>query len=128
MTLVSSLNLVPVVKPTEQNPVVGRRQRLVRSIERQISLIENELQGTPQSYSGRKAPSWYWMDESSTWFCAVKYAKKPLELAKGKYAIQCTSLEDIAESLGVVKEYVLRGEFDDKLEAVAKGVRRNFKR
>ncbi len=128
MTLVSELNLVPVVKPATQNPVVARRQRLVRGIESQISRIENELQGNHYASNGRKAPSWYWMDDSGTWYCAVKYAKKPIELAKSKYAFQCTSLEEVIEHLGVVKEYVLRGEFDDKLDAVAKGVRRNFKR
>jgi hypothetical protein len=128
MANLKSLNLVSTVKPSSKNIVVIRRQRLVTAIGRQISLL-NVMDGSPDSAvesSGRKTPPWYWMDEQGNYFVSIKYGKKPIEIAKGKFSIQCKSHDDIKNALDLVKENVVRGEFDLQLTEIAKSIRSNF--
>jgi len=66
------------------------------------------------------------MDEEGNYFISVKYGKKPVEIAKGKFSVQCESLQDVIEALTIVKEHVVRGELDAQLTAVAQSIRSNF--
>ena len=128
MTLAKSLNLVPVVKPETRNPIVSRRQRLLTAIDRQMAMINVTVDGGDLSTvtPGRKTPDWYWMDEDGNYFVSIKYGKKPVEIGKGKYSIQCESLREIIDALKIVKEHVIRGEIDGQLTALAKSIRKNF--
>lgn len=128
MSMTTELNLVSVIKPTQRNPIVVRRQRLIQAIDKQIKRIEFDITGVGYGPSGRGSSVWYWLDENGNWFCAIKYAKKNLELSKGKFAIQGKTLMDLKDQLEIVKDYVVRGEFDSKLDDVAKSVRKNFGR
>ena len=128
MTLAKTLNLVPVVKPETRNPIVSRRQRLLTAIDKQIATITVTVDGGDLSTvtPGRKTPAWYWMDEGGNYFVSIKYGKKPVEIGKGKYSIQCESLREIIDALKIVKEHVIRGELDSQLTTLAKSIRRNF--
>ena len=126
MTLATELNIVSEIKPMGGSLTVSRRQRLIKAINHQIAKIRNELTGNETF--GRKKPAWYWLNEQGMYFVSIKYGKKPIELSKGKYAVQCSSLEDVAASLEVLKEYVSKGDFDDKMEVMAKSIRTNFRR
>jgi hypothetical protein len=126
MSLAQSLNLVSETKPNGGSLTVSRRQRLIKAINHQIAQIRDELTGNETL--GRRKPTWYWLNEDGVYFVSVKYGKKPVELTKGKYAVQCSSLEDVSASLEVLKEYVGKGDFDEKMEVMAKSIRSNFKR
>ena len=115
-----TLSLVPVTKPSTINPVVQRRTRLLKSIRKQQSLLEAYRLGEKTNRA------WFWVGEEGQIFLQIKYGKKALELSKGKFAIQCDSLDDVAVSLDQVTKLVHKGEFDQLLEAVSREIRAKF--
>ena len=115
-----ALALVPVTKPKTLNPVVQRRTRLLKSLRRQQTMV--------QSYkAGEKTQrTWFWMNEEGKIYLQIKYGKLSLELSKGKFAIQCGSLDDVASNLQIVETLVNKGEFDAMLTSVSKEIRSKF--
>ncbi len=115
-----ALALVPVTKPKTLNPVVQRRTRLLKSLRRQQTMV--------QSYkAGEKTQrTWFWMNEEGKIYLQIKYGKLSLELSKGKFAIQCGSLDDVASNLQIVETLVNKGEFDVMLTSVSKEIRSKF--
>ena len=115
-----ALSLVPVTKPKTLNPVVQRRTRLLKSIRRQQTMV--------QSYkAGEKTQrTWFWMNEEGKIYLQIKYGKLSLELSKGKFAIQCGSLDDVSSNLQIVETLVNKGEFDVMLTSVSKEIRSKF--
>ena len=115
-----ALALVPVTKPKSINPVVQRRARLLKSIRRQQSLVELYKQGE------KTHRTWFWMNEDGKIYLQIKYGKLALELGKGKFAIQCASVDDVASNLGIVESLVNKGEFDAMLGNMSKELRSKF--
>ena len=115
-----ALALVPVTKPKSINPVVQRRARLLKSIRRQQSLVELYKQGE------KTHRTWFWMNEDGKIYLQIKYGKLALELGKGKFAIQCASVDDVASNLGIVESLVNKGEFDAMLGNMSKEIRSKF--
>lgn len=71
------LKFVAAKKPEAVNVTVQRRQRLVRRLDQQISLIQNAKDGfLPRT-------SWVWIDGDGAYFLAIKYGRNPIELKKG---------------------------------------------
>lgn len=120
--LPKSLNLVEVKRPVKDSPANNRRGRLLRQIDTQISLSE---QPASQSMPDRRC--WYWIDTDGKYLLAVKYGRKPIELAKGKFAIKCASVPDVKAALVKVREAVAAGEFDSALATMANEIRAKFK-
>ena len=69
---------------------------------------------------------WFWTDEDGNIFLPIKYGKKELELSKGKFSIQCSSLDDVENSLDSVKSLVMRGALDQILTQVSEEIRKKF--
>ena len=115
-----SLALVPVNKPKIINPVVQRRSRLLKSVRRQQSLIEAYKSGE------KTFRTWFWMNDDGKIYLQIKYGKMALELGKGKFAIQCNSLDDVVSNLGIVETLVNKGEFDAMLTTISKDIRSKF--
>ena len=115
-----ALPLVPVSKPKTMNPVVQRRARLLKSIRRQQALVLANKAGE------KTHRTWFWMNEDGKTYLQIKYGKLALELGKGKFAIQCQSLEDVSANLLIVETLVNKGEFDALLTAVSKEIRSKF--
>lgn len=115
-----SLALVPVSKPKTMNPVVQRRSRLLKSIRRQQTLLEAYKNGE------KTFRTWFWMSEDGKLYLQIKYGKSALELGKGKFAIQCNSIDDIASNLSIVETLVNKGEFDAMLTSISKEIRSKF--
>lgn len=115
------LKFVAAKKPDVVNTAVQRRQRLVRRLDQQISLIKSTADGMlPRA-------SWIWMDDKGAYFLPVKYGRNPIELKKGMFAIQCASLDDAAQALAAVREMVLNGEMDEQLAKASKDIRARFR-
>lgn len=119
-TIEQSLNLVPINKPKTINPVVQRRSRLLKSIRRQQALVAAYKAGE------KTDRTWFWMNEDGKIYLQIKYGKSPLELGKGKYAIQCSSLDDVLNNLSIVETLVHKGEFDGMLTGISKEIRAKF--
>jgi len=70
MNLLKQLNLTPVKKTTGRNPIVLRRESLIKGIDKQLSICEllltcNEF--ARDHHAGRKIPSWFWLDDSGNY-------------------------------------------------------------
>ena len=130
MKLLKELNLTPVKKTVGRNPIVQRRESLIKGIDKQLSICESLISDNEfarDHHSGRKIPSWFWLDDSGQYYLSINYGKQPLELSKGKFSIICDSIENVQSSLSLVRESVQMGDFDKQLEKRSKVIRSNFK-
>jgi len=130
MNLLKELNLTPNKKVVGRNPIVERRESVIKGIDKQIMICDSLLQGNEvvrDHQTGRKLPQWFWLDDSGSYFLSINYGKSPIELAKGKFSIVCESVEEVKSSLETVKSSILKGDFDKVLEKRSKQIRSNFK-
>jgi hypothetical protein len=117
-----ALALVPVNKPKSIDPVLQRRTRLLKSIRHQKFLLEAYRIGEPTRRT------WFWTSEDGKIYLQIKYGKHALELGKGKFAILCSSINDIQNNLNIVEGLVNKGELDSTLASVSKEIRSRFKK
>lgn len=127
MSLDKSLSLVSATKPTFVDRKLSRRSRMTSRIQTQIDILEKVKTGEVISREQRRLPKWWWM-ENGTYFVSIFYTRKPIELAKGKWAIHCKNVDAIIEALKTVSKAVGDGEFDTAMEGMAVKVRQNFKK
>ena len=130
MDLMKELNLTPMKRTVGRNPITERRESVVKGIDKQIMVCEGLLEGKDvvrDQYTGRKIPQWFWLDDSGSYYLSINYGKSPIELAKGKFSIVCTGLEQVKSFLETVKSSVLKGDFDTVLDKRSKAIRSNFK-
>lgn len=120
MNLEKSLTLVPTKKPSLRNPVVERREKMIRNLNRQIELVHLERKGEKISRQ------WFWTNEQGQIFVHLKYGKHVLELGKGKFAIQCSSMDEVISTLEKIIGEVRKGSLDQSLTDVSKEIRTNF--
>ena len=122
MSLAKSLNLVEAKRPLKDSPSNTRRSRLIRQIDQQINFADD---ARAQSSPNRRC--WWWVDGDGKYLLAIKYGRRPLELAKGKFAIKCGSSVEIKDALAKVRESVAAGDFDASLATFAAEIRAKFK-
>lgn len=120
MKIEQSLKLVSITKPEEQNPTVHRREKLIAAINRQLDLLDRYRVGE------KVRGLWWWIDESGTVFLPIKYGKTVLELSKGKFSIECSSIEEVEDTLEKVKDMSRRGMFDEVLKTTSDVLRLKF--
>ena len=129
MDLMKELSLTPMKRTVGRNPITERRESVIKGIDKQIMVCEGLLKGKDvvrDQYTGRKIPQWFWLDDSGSYYLSINYGKSPIELAKGKFSIVCTGLEQVKSSLETVKSSVLKGDFDTVLDKRSKVIRSNF--
>ena len=130
MKLLKELNLTPVKKTVGRNPIVQRRESLIKGIDKQLSVCESLISDNEfarDHHTGRKIPSWFWLDDSGQYYLSINYGKQPMELSKGKFSVVCDSIENVQSSLFIVRESVQMGDFEKQLEKRSKVIRSNFK-
>ena len=129
MDLMKELNLTPMKRTVGRNPITERRESVIKGIDKQIMVCDGLLDGKDvvrDQYTGRKIPQWFWLDDSGSYYLSINYGKSPIELAKGKFSIVCTELQQVKSSLETVKSSVLKGDFDTVLDKRSKVIRSNF--
>lgn len=132
MSLIASLKLVEFRPENAQGRIFVRRRKLADKIDQQINLASDPAyspmkiititdgEGNQQRKEVAKQIKRWWVTNSDgTVQLTVRYGSKPLELAKGKNAIQCGSIAEVGAVLGTVKEAVMNGELDAMLESVS---------
>ena len=133
MNSLSKLNLSPL-KKTPLNKVISRRMKLLNNINKQLKYSIILLDGGDdriENEYNRKVNLWFFLDESGKYFLEVKYGKEVLELGgmkSKKYSIICEDMLEVNKNLGIVRDSVMKGEFDKVLEVVSKNIRSKFKR
>jgi len=116
MTTDKSLKLVSAQKPQTANSVVQRRTELQNAIHRQVILLKKYQKGEKISRP------WFWMGEDVKYYLQIKYGETPLELNKGMFTIECSSLEDVEVNLDKVEALVCIGAFDSLLAEASKNI------
>ena len=143
MATLASLKLVAAKKPTNQSPVVQRRNKLSSKVFEQIQLAHAQSRG--ESYAPTKNKTvtntggervvvtvpkrikpWWFVAENGKCCIAIRYGAKVIELAKGKTAIEVANPDALIEALEAVNVAVLAGELDSQIEAVSGQIRSLF--
>jgi TRAP-type mannitol/chloroaromatic compound transport system substrate-binding protein len=144
MTTLSSLKLTNTTKPVQVPQIVLRRNKLSKRLWEQIELAKAEQSGAAfgikkfRSYTdketgirkqieiNKRLKSWWFVGENGKLSIAVRYGAKVLELAKGKYAVELTTANDLVPTLQVIKQAVESGELDGAIDFAANKLRSGF--
>ena len=143
MATLASLKLVTAKKPTQQPPVVHRRNKLSVKVVEQIALARAQNDGTVfaptrtktvanaegnriQITQPKRVKAWWFVSENGKCCIAIRYGSKVLELAKGKTAIEVASGAALIDALEAVNAAVIAGELDAQIEAASGQLRSAF--
>lgn len=145
MSSISKLKLISNKRTSTSDPIVFRRKKLVAKINEQLSIVKAKIDGT--SYTSKKLKyvkdesgnktsvevvkrikEWYWTGDNGKINLAIKYGSKTIELAKGKNAIELSSIDELYKTLEVVKDAVVNGELDEAISSVSDKVKSGFKK
>ena len=144
MSTLASLKLVAAKQTRVVDPVQLRRTKLITALEEQIALATARQAGTDyvamrsrrvKDADGnvsvvqqpKRLKAWFWAVDGGKVCVAVRYGNKPIELTKGKTAVETTAGE-LSGVLATLKKAVEAGELDAQMEAASAGVRKAFKR
>lgn len=143
MSALSKLKLV-AAHAEKKSPMVLRRAKLTGKIEHQIAAARAAVSGdtyaakrvkfVQDSESGERkqveiatrVKQWWWKAPTGKINLAVRYGAKPIELAKGKNAIEVGSMDELVAALETVKEATHAGELDAQIEQASGALRAGF--
>lgn len=144
MTTFSALKLTATKKPSQVPQVQQRRFKLSKRLWEQIELAKAEQSGTAfsvqkfRSYTDKESgirkqietnkrlKAWWFIGDNGKLAIAVRYGAKVLELAKGKYAIEIASANELVPTLQIIKSAVEDGELDSAIDYAANKLRSGF--
>ena len=144
MSALSTLKLTATRKPSQIPNVIQRRAKLAKRLWEQIELAKAEQSGTTfsipkfRSYTDKESglrkqvetnkrlKSWVFTGDNGKLAIAVRYGAKILELAKGKYAIELASSNEVVPTLQIIKTAVETGELDSAIENASLKLREGF--
>lgn len=144
MTTFTALKLTATKKPTQVPQVQQRRLKLSKRLWEQIELAKAEQSGTTfavskfRSYTDRdngirkqvetnkRLKAWWFVGDNGKLAIAVRYGARVLELAKGKYAVEVATANDLVSTLQVIKSAVEAGELDEAIDVAANKLRSGF--
>jgi hypothetical protein len=143
MTALSKLKLVSALAEGK-SPVVQRRSKLTGKIEDQIAYAKALTSGgtyaakrvkfvqdaesgeRKQVETATRVKQWWWTAANGKVMLALRYGSKPIELAKGKNAIEVGNMADLVPVLEAVKEAAHAGELDAQIEQASGALRAGF--
>ena len=144
MSTIAGLKLVASKKSRSLSPIQLRRNKLAAKIHEQWQLCTARQAGetyaprrlrtitNPQTgerttvETVKRVREWFWINEAGKLNLAVRYGSKVLELARGKNAIELGSGDELVAVLGKLKDAVLAGELDVRIEAASGALRAGF--
>ena len=143
MSALAKLKLVSV-QADRKSPMDLRRAKLTGKIMDQIAAAKAATEGSTyaakrvkfvqDSESGERkqveiatrVKQWWWKGPTGKINLALRYGAKPIEIAKGKNAIEIASMTDLVAALEAVKEAVAAGELDAQIEQASGSLRAGF--
>ena len=108
-----------------KDAVTARRNRLINRIHNQIEYVQREKEGQLPQRAYRRLARWWWQ-EGKMYFLSIQYCRLPMELAKGKYSIQCSDLDGVAAALRAVEKAIAAGDYDTVMSDQAERTKKNF--
>lgn len=67
----------------------------------------------------KKLRSWWWTAVDGKTCLTIRYGARPLELVKGRNAIEIDGIDGVISSLEIVQKAVLNGELDEQIQTLA---------
>lgn len=143
MSALSKLKLVSA-QAERKSPTILRRSKLTGKLSDQIAAAKAATEGgtyaatrvkfVQDSESGERkqveiatrVKQWWWKAPTGKIMLALRYGAKPIEIAKGKNAIEVGSMAELVAALEAVKEAVQAGELDTQIEQVSGSLRAGF--
>lgn len=143
MSALSKLKLVSV-QAERKSPTSLRRSKLTGKIDHQIASAKAAIEGRSytanrtkfvkdgetgerkQVESSTRVKQWWWKSPAGKVVLALRYGAKPLEIAKGKNAIEVSDMDGLVAALEAVKEAVQAGELDAQIEQASGALRAGF--
>ena len=143
MSTLSKLKLVSVT--AERNsPMVQRRNKLTARIDHQIAYAKATIAG--DTYAAKRVKfvqdgesgarkqvelsmrvkPWWFTGPNGKVVLALRYGAKPIEIVKGKNAIEVASMDDLVVTLELIKVAVLAGELDAQIDQASGSLRAGF--
>lgn len=137
MTGISSLKLVSSTPVRSVDPKLARRKKLCKKLLEQLEMARGMKAGeryevivskrVRDAETGehrevrlpKKIKAWWWTAEDGKTCLTLRYGAKPLELVKGRNAIEADGIDGVIASLEVVQKAVLAGELDEQIQALA---------
>lgn len=71
---------------------------------------------------------WWWTNQAGAVVLGLRYGSKPIEIAKGKNAVEVGNIDNLVDTLLAVREAIVTGELDAQIEAASGAVRAGFKK
>lgn len=145
MSALAKLKLVNA-QADRKSPAIQRRYKLTGKIDHQIAAAKALAEGgiyaaksvkfVQDAETGERKPvesatrvkPWWWTAPSGKVMLALRYGSKPVEISKGKNAIEVGAMADLVPVLQAVKEAVLGGELDAQIEQVSGSLRAGFEK
>jgi hypothetical protein len=144
MATLTSLKLVAAKKPTAQNPVQHRRNKLSIKVLEQLALaralqngetfaptriktVTNDDGERVQVAHVKRVKQWWFVDGNKV-LLQVRYGAKTLMLNGKSNAVECANADALIGALDTVNTAVLAGELDAQIEAVSTQIRGGFER
>ena len=143
MSALSKLKLVSA-QAERKSPTVSRRSKLTGKLEDQIRYAKAVTTGgtyaakrvrfVQDADSGERkqveiatrVKQWWWTAANGKVMVALRYGSKPIELAKGKNAIEVGGMDGLIPALEAVKDAVHSGELDAQIEQASGALREGF--
>jgi len=146
MTAFTALKLTATKKPTQVPQILQRRLKLSKRLWEQIELAKAQQNGTTfsvakfRSYTDKESgirkqietnkrlKAWWFVGDNGKIAIAVRYGTSVLELAKGKYAVEVATANDLVSTLQIIKDAVEIGELDNAIDFAANKLRNGFRK
>jgi len=144
MSTLSALKLTAVKKPTNLTAIQQRRNKLIRRLGEQMDLARAQQGGiqfkSPKTRTyldkatgvrtqvevNKRVKAWWFTADNGKLALCVRYGTSVLELAKGKFAVELASEQDLLPTLEMVKTAVVAGELDTAIDNAANKLRDGF--
>jgi hypothetical protein len=146
MATLSTLKLSTAVKTRNIPAVQLRRNKLSNRLWEQIQLAKAQHSGTEfapvrtRSYldtetglrkqiaAPKRVKQWWFTADNGKLLLNVRYGTRLIEFAKGKFAVEIASTEQLVPTLELIKQAVEAGELDAQMDAASVKLREGFGR
>ena len=143
MATLASLKLVTAKKPSNQAPIIQRRNKLCAKIFEQLALAKAQKNGETYAPTRTKTVTntdgervqvsvpkrikpWWFMADDGTLCLSVFYGSKRIEIVPEKTSICVANMTDLIDALELLKSETEAGNLDAAIEVASGTLKMNF--
>lgn len=144
MSTLTALKMVTAKRTNTQNPVLMRRNKLSNKLWEQMELVRAHSEGrlyAPTKFKtfankitgerhtvevAKRVKQWWWTADTGKINLSIKYGSKVIDIAKGKNAIELSTMDELLPTLNIIKLAVEAGELDAQMDGASAKLRSAF--